>query len=66
LGKRTKAAEKLKRERLMFDLHLKKEIDLLKDHIENKKQWSLDDYLRVSQTPLQRANADAIAAKYLI
>ncbi len=45
----------------MFDLHLKKEIDLLKDQIENKKQWSLDDYLKVSQTPLQRTNADAIA-----
>ena len=50
----------------MFDLHLKKEIDLLKDHIENKKQWSLDDYLRVSQTPLQRNNPDASASKYLI
>jgi hypothetical protein len=61
LGKRSKAAENLKRERLMFDLHLKKEIDLLKDQIENKKQWSLDDYLKVSQTPLQRTNADAIA-----
>ena len=37
----------------MFDLHLKREIDLLKGKIENKKLWSLDDYLQADQPPLQ-------------
>ena len=45
----------------MFDLRLKREIDLLKDQIESKKQWSLEDYLEADRTPGKCLDFDSIS-----